>query len=79
LDKGLAIIALGMGLGFGGLLAIAAYFLSKPIGGSSPAPTRLVLSKPEGSVVLSNLERVRTIRDDEGRLVELEIHREIRR
>jgi len=88
LDKGLAFLALALGLGFGGFLTIAAFFLSRPRGASSsasPQALKLVVSKSSSpkvqasDVILNNLERIRTIRDDEGRLVELEIHREVRR
>ena len=49
-------------------------------GGSKPAREGIRLKRvARPKIVLRNVERVKTIRDREGRLMELEIHREVKR
>jgi len=60
------------------LIGIVAWAVSKR-GGSKPSREGIRLRRvAESRVVLRNVERVKIIRDREGRLMELEIHREVK-
>lgn len=68
-------IALAVVLGAVASVGIAVYVLSR----RKASPKRVQLKRiNEGRVVLRNLERVKMIRDREGNLSEMEIHREVR-
>jgi len=66
-------VVIGLLLGAVAVVGIAVLVLRK-----KPSPQRIQLKKvSEGRVVLRNLERVKLIRDREGNLSEMEIHREV--
>lgn len=65
----------GLVLGFSALTGIMGLVMGAPHSPSSEAAASA--SSPKSNVVLRNVERVKAIRDRDGRLVELEIHREV--
>jgi len=68
---------IGLVLGFSALAGLIGLALSAGSPESAPQAASEFTKSAKSNVVLRNVERVKAIRDRDGRLVELEIHREV--